>query len=314
MRRLHTSTYYGIVSSLRFTPFLSCSGCRSSYYLKYNITADKILRWTDGELRTISVGVKAGKAKKVTYSDHQIPAPYDRIVDQLLREVEHATKAVKKGHEVLRRKTYAQRVLDAFHLEIRKYDGDPASFRSRVLTPLLQRQLCGVEENQGPCVRNSVCDKRGRCTIKSVTQFYLGCDPTDPGWIPTFRRNLVYIPEARWHLGVVLGKISVADHKAYDDIKDHHDQLMRKVSTRSENDDTHEEGGDDGSSEEDSDDDEAVNFELDVVNSAPPFRLTEVSVLVAEGLDEFFAHELQTVVRLPHIDLLIVQWTQLPTI
>jgi hypothetical protein len=282
--------------------------------LKYNIAADQFLHWTNGELRKISVGVKTGKTKKVTYSDHQIPAPYDRIVDQLLREVEHVTKAVEKGHEALRRKTYAQRVLDAFYLEIRKYNGDPTSFRSRVLTPLLQRQLYGVEENQGPCVRNSVCDKRGRCTIKSVTQFYLGCDPTDPRWIPTFRRNLIYIPEARWHLGVVLGTISVADHTASDAIQDHHDQLMQKVSTRSENDDTHEEGGDDGSSEEDSDDGEAANFELDVVNSAPPFRLTEVSVLVAEGLDEFFARELQMVVRLPHIDLLIVQCTQLPTI
>jgi hypothetical protein len=150
-----------------------------------NISIEQFMAWEKNELRTIQVGkvrskrVKGKVVNEVTWVEKQIPAPYDRIVAQLIREDEHGK--CNRGHEALRRQSYVQRVLDTFWLEIDLYDGDSVAFRSKALTPLLQRQLWGVEENYSPSVREVVRNGKGTPNIAQVTTFYLHDDPTDPG-------------------------------------------------------------------------------------------------------------------------------------
>jgi hypothetical protein len=143
-----------------------------------------------------------------------ILAPYDRIISQLLAEVRHAIG--HDCHEARRRQQYAMKVLDAFGAEFKKAykhaDFRPAEFRSKVLTPILQRQLAAIPDAYTPTVRAAIpsspresitTSSRDRLTIRDVTEFYLGLDPTDPKHIRSYRRNLLLIPEARWHLGLM---------------------------------------------------------------------------------------------------------------
>ena len=64
----------------------------------------------------------------------------------------------------------------------------------------------GVNKNYMPPVKDAISNGCGTLTIKHATQFYLFIDPTEPDWIPTYRHNLIYIPKAQWHLGIVMGK------------------------------------------------------------------------------------------------------------
>lgn len=172
------------------------------------------------------------------------------------------------GYEAQRRMSFAQIILTALKAELTTYfahaDADPAAFRSYVLTPLLQRQLWGVEENYEPMVRAAVSNGSGDPTIEQATDFYLGEDPCNPSWIQTYRRNLVYIPEARWHLGIVLGTCAIGNAKAYRLVREHTDEI--EPSPRTE-----------------------AGF--------PPFNAAEVSVIVLERLQSFFDPELARQVR-----------------
>ena len=51
-------------------------------------------------------------------------------------------------------------------------------------------------------------------TIKQVTKFYLKCDPTDHQWIRAYCRNLLYVPEARWHIRVMMNEIAVGNEES----------------------------------------------------------------------------------------------------
>ena len=220
----------------------------------------------------------------MVYKPRQIPAPYDRIVAQLIKEDEHAK--FDDSHEALRRQTYAQRILDEFWKEIRKYDGPAAEFRSKVLTPILQRQLYGIDENYTPSVREAINGGPGDLTIKQATSLYLGDDPTHPGWIPTYRRNLVYVTEPRWHLGVVLGKYKCGDHNTYISLRAHQDVLddhiRKEAMTKAE--------------QPEDEDGELDGTEDDRPRRTPFFTEAEVEMIVLERLDDFFAGELLYVV------------------
>ena len=196
------------------------------------------MRWNKDELREVIVttlvrrkGIKDPVSHEETY---HIPAAYHRIVSQLGWEIDFG-----KGHDThegRRRLTYARGVLDAFGTELEqcKDTTKPAmiGFRSAVLTPILQRQLAGVPDAYTPFVRSAIKGKQyADVTIKAATEFYLTRDPTDPSNIPIYRRNLLYIPQARWHLGRLMEDTTVElsakeVRQYYELILDNHDIIM----------------------------------------------------------------------------------------
>ena len=271
---------------------------RKNYVLKCDITPERFMSWKRFETRTVMVGIVGSKwrnGERVMEPNSPlpscIPAPYDRIVAQLIAEDEHAEH--DDSHEAVRRQSYARRVLNSFWMEIREYryeTGPLWKFRPKSLTPLLQRQLAGVEENYSPSVRESVSQGNGTPTIEQATHFYLRDDPTIPRWIPNFRRNLIYIPEARWHLGVVLGVHAIGDPQAFEQVRRNSDLITKNIQKQAENGarnlDTNDEQDNEYSDEE----------EIDSVD-IPRFNDLEVSVIVNERLEKFFAPELELVVR-----------------
>ena len=146
------------------------------------------MSWTHGEVRTIEVGrliANRGKpGSKVHWKKYQVPAPYDRIVAQL--EVENECGEAHDTHESRRRQEYAKRVLDKFAAELMASDDDPSEFRSRILTPILVRQLKGVHDASSETVRAMVSHSRPLTTISDATVFYLTEDPTHPSYIPIY--------------------------------------------------------------------------------------------------------------------------------
>lgn len=228
------------------------------------------MSWTSPvELRTIEVGhPKKRKLKNshyVKWTKVSIPAPYDRILGQLVAEVGFAMD--HNIYEALRRQSYANEILDGFVDEIDLYSGPSRNFRSKVLSPILQRQLKGVYDAQGPMVRSAV-----GTTIGEATEFYLEDDPTDPGNIPIYRRNIIYSAEARWHLAIIMGLSPDAHRQHYLKVIANHDKILEAVS---------------------------LEPQLDVPpGEIPPLRKVEARVIVDEGLCEFFRPELYEVVRI----------------
>src|SRR6202789_296230 len=252
------------------------------------------MSWRKGELRRISVGstVTSGKGTRThredVYHQRDVPAPYDRIITQLIAEDEHAVG--DRSYESLRRQTYARQVLDAFWYEIKQYTGRPIDFRSSVLTPLLQRQLRGVEDSYGPSVQAAVGDPHSNPTIAQATESYLGIDPPSRYWIPCYRRNLIYIPQARWHLGVVLGKWRVTCSDHYKTVHDNQlildDWIRQREKIRRARTMT--------------DQEEEAQVDKAKGKRVPNFGLLEVFIIINESLDDFFEPELKRVVRNIH--------------
>jgi hypothetical protein len=196
-----------------------------------------------------------------------IHVQYARIVHQLILEDIHG--AADQGHESLRRRTYAQTVLDFFGQELDRSRGPAAQFRSKVFTPILQRQLKGVSDAYAPSIAKAINPPDGEPTISQVTTFYLGNDPLDPISIPSFRRNLVYIREARWHLGILMKKVSVKSVEEFERSLHHQDVIAQglKGSPRPP------------------------------TRGIPPFNEIEVAAIVEEGIEDFFERELLLTVR-----------------
>ena len=215
---------------------------------------------------------------EIRWTPYQVPAPYDRIISQLLAEANHAER--HNSHESYRRAEYALKVLDAFATEHIKFQSTglaPASFRSKVLTPILQRYRLGVDDSYTPAVHAGISNNPGPLTIQDVTRFYLGADPTDPRYIPSYRRNILYLPNSRWHLGLLLGAVPVDDKKAaishYNRVQANHDAIMLSL--------------------------QAGGYTETDVNGIPLLNHAEVAAIIDEGLEEFFQTELDQVVSIP---------------
>jgi hypothetical protein len=234
------------------------------------------MHWAPRELRTIEVGKSRKRTNKDTRdiicTTHRIPAPYNRIVSQLSLEMKHAECEIDKSHEARRRESYAKRTLDLFGKEVMTYNGPPAAFRSKILTPILQRQLWGVTDVYTPALRSAIASGDDDIpTILDMTTFYLTEDPADAELIPNFRQTLIYCPEVRWHLGHVLGYITIGDPVTYKKIRANQDILAADLTRLNEDDPEGEE-------------------------EILPFSAAEVRVIVDERLEEFFKPELESVV------------------
>ena len=246
------------------------------YHFECSIGFDSFMDWEREELRSIRLG-EWGKQRnkntyKIQYRDYQVPAPYDRLISQLVAECLHGDR--HDSYKSRRRDVYALKTLDKFGDELTDYKRrklQPAAFRSRVLTPILQRQRVGLYDGYTPCVRAGVSSTAEGPSIQDATSFYLRADPTDPRWIPSYCHNLLYIPESRWHLGVLMG-VAASDEAAiehYNKVKENHDKIMESLRTNGV--------------EKDKDDVRLLS-------------LAEVRAIISEGIEDFFYEELRRVV------------------
>jgi len=240
---------------------------------------DMFMRWKKGEVRKIKVGQWRKRPNKASYAlsntTYEIPAPYHQLVCQLVAEDMHG--ADHDSHESRRRQTYAREILNAFGDELKEFKRSklpPVDFRSRVLTPILQRQLNGIYDGYSYSARNAFPKEGEEPTIQDVTRFYLRNDPVDPIFIRTYRRNLLYLPNPRWHLHIVMGgEIGSTDAavKHYNKVMANHDTIMRNLPPNS--------------------------HERRDNNNIPFLNHTEVRCIIDEGLENFFKEELENVVR-----------------
>lgn len=243
------------------------------YRFRCDIQIESFMKWENGELCIVKYGKSRKRPKKQIrvwkLNPVRIPLPYGRIVHQLTLEIQHGK--ADKAHESLRRLTYAERVLDALGDELTRYKGEPGSFRSGVLTPILQRQLRGVPDTYAPSIRRAISPFAPLPTIGQVTTFYLGNDPLDPRCIPSYRRNLVYIREAMWHLGILMGVVKVDSKEDFENSLAVNDIVMEMLRTTAR----------------------------PPSQGIPPLAEVEIVVILSAGLEGFFKRELDRMVCIP---------------
>jgi hypothetical protein len=268
---------------------------RLKYTFRHRFKPQNFLSWNEGQLKK----VKISKEKKVRGEDTRIihskttsiPLLYVQIIAQLLAEDEHGD--FNQGHEALRRGSYARQVLAAVAREIRVYTGPNSDFRSKVLNPILQRYLRGIPDNYTPAICTAISgDKKTEPTIGQVTTFYLALDPTDPTFIHDYRRNLIYLTEPRWYLGILLGNYSIKDVSHFNRIQNHHDKVMvalRRAVKRTER--TKKFNKVQTPPPEESDYDSPLE-----PPRVPRFSKPEIEVIVDEHLEGWFKKELNEVV------------------
>jgi len=218
-------------------------------------------------LLEISVGfaqkIRNKDAYETRWTKAHIPLLYVQLIAQLVAEDKHGNE--DDGHESLRRQSYAREVLDAVGREIRRYRGEGIRFRSAVLNPILQRYRQGVPDGYTPAVCDAI-SADGRPTITEATIFYLEEDPLSLLFVSSYRRNLIYIPESRWFLRVLLQKANLLSKTSYNFVRANH---VKIVAALAKEDDTVTEDGEDSH-----------------------FTEVEIKAILQEGLDEFFKHEL----------------------
>lgn len=241
---------------------------RSTYNFNFGFPLELFLnKKTANELHTVEYTKTRKKVNKKSYIDTykaaKIHVQYARIIHQFSCEEAHAS--VNFGHEAVRRRTYVQQMLDEFGRELESFEGEGADFRSKVLTPVLQRQLNGVPDAYAPFIRRAISPNHGPAgpTLDEITSFYLGIDPLDPKCIPSYRRNLVYIWEARWHLAYIMGKVSMRNRRKYELFLLNHEIIMGSLQSRPPQTD----------------------------QRVPPLDCAEVVALVSEEIVEFFGPE-----------------------
>jgi hypothetical protein len=215
----------------------------------------------------------------------KIPLVYAQLIGQLVAEDKHGGH--NNGHEAVRRQSYARDVLEAVGKELRRIKGDYTLFRSKVLNPILQRYLRGVPDSYTPSIRAAISGD-DEPTIADATKFYLAKDPVDPVYLPHYRRNLLYIVESRWYLGILLGEMDLKSKLDFNRIRVHHDNIMEALADEDDTDsDSTSQDKDDADTSSEDDDEET------------PAALNEVEVrtIFDEGLEGCFADELEAVVR-----------------
>jgi hypothetical protein len=153
------------------------------------------------------------------------------------------------------------------------------TFRSAVLTPILQRQRLGVDDAYMPSVLAAVralasnprkpTPKTEPASIHAATGFYLSDDPIHPSHNVSYRRNLLYLPIARWHLGRVLGQPKdpgpESEISYYNSFFEHHDNIMEVLRVE----------GHPGRN----------------ANGVPLLTRAEITAIILEGIEDFFQME-----------------------
>ena len=224
------------------------------------------------QLLDIKVGTETKNSTTTQWQKKKIHVLYAQLISQFSAENEHGEH--DSGHESLRRQGYARHMLGEFAKELKAYRGTPDTFRSHVLTPVLQRYLAGVPDNYAPFVSSAIAGEHNKPTIADATEFYLARDPLDPKYIPFYRRSLLYIAESRWHLGILLGNLSIESKEDFNRIRTNNDNTMETISEPS------------------------IAVSEREAGDESPQKLDEVAIrtILSEGLEDFFEDELDEVV------------------
>ena len=144
--------------------------------------------------------------------EYTIHAGYRRVLLGFLREVDMLGSGEVPVNEYSFRGRYIVKVLDSFVKELELHRKKPRSltspgvgttstaeephlFRSQVLNPILQRQLCGIYDNEPETVRRAV-----GASIEAAECFYLTLDPLHPDLARRMLKNLLYVWPVRLSL------------------------------------------------------------------------------------------------------------------
>jgi hypothetical protein len=96
----------------------------------------------------------------------------------------------------------------------------------------------------------------------------------DPANILHYRKSLLYIPEMRWFLGILMEVIDLESIEGFQRVRDNHDKVMQALADEDEDEDEE--------ADEDDEDDAVI----------PALSQVEVEVVIDEGLEKFFKEEL----------------------
>ena len=263
------------------------------YHFQVTFPRELFLDWEKDQTLLIKVGTVHGPSNpRMCFRHRFVPVVYAQLLHQLCIEVAHAH--FNKGHKAQRQAAYADQVTDLFaheiynHMDLSRQGATASKWCSKVLTPILQRQIAGVPDAYLPSIHAGVLDSEDddsdldeedntsrEMTIAEATIFYLNRDPTDPALILEYRHNLLYTRELRWYLSTLLGSIWVDDVGGFN----------ISLFTQNELENFPQESDE----EEDSD-----SGEVDV---PPPLDTVDILVILVEGLQEFYMEELEAVVR-----------------
>ena len=271
--------WYALSSSPPCTTPLTQTTPSSRWYTwDVDLPLARFMEWSEGELIQVEYGVMKKvprkRAWKLVNVKKMIPVPYARLVHQFCLEILQGE--VNSSHEAVRRMGYAQRMLDAFGKELEGFKGDKSKFRSKTFTPVLQRQLRGLPDNFAPPLKAFLCQRRPgkkKPTINEATSFYLAADPISPEFIPWYCRNLIYIREAAWHLGILMGQAAADSIQDFEQSIHHHGLVLAGLK-EPDDPDRFEEG-----------------------NPIPRLTSTEVTAIFCQSLELYFEPELLRVVR-----------------
>lgn len=239
---------------------------------------EKFLQWGPDELFEVTYKTKrklpGRKAWSMVERKKKVPVIYARLLHQFCYESHHGE--LNDAHEAVRRMAYAQRMLDAFGRELEGYRGAPKDFRSKSFTPVLQRQLRGIPDDFPAPIEDFIARSRPGylADIAQTTEFYLRVDPTLPALIPYYRRNLIYIREAMWHLGVLFGTLKIDSAEDFGASIASQQTAIRRLK----------------------DPDEPDRF-LGTTAVNPNFSLPEYHLIFKLALEPFFEAELKRLVR-----------------
>ena len=134
----------------------------------------------------------------------EIHRGYLRFLAGMIREIAFSTEDGITNHNCLFRAEYSVMILDRFAEELmRKQRAPGVRWRSRVLNPLLQRQLEGITDYEAKSVVEAVGP-----TVEAAARFYLTRDPLDPSNTLEMMHNILYIWPVRQSLACLYTKAS----------------------------------------------------------------------------------------------------------
>lgn len=125
--------------------------------------------------------------------------------------------------------TYAQQVIDTFADELfsRRHVEGGLKWRSRVLNPILQRQLQGMGHES--LLSAHFIGLEGKELNEAIDEFYLHRDPLQPSQQNTLRWGVIYATDARWSLTVSTNPQMIGDECHYNQCRIHTRSLIKTL-------------------------------------------------------------------------------------
>ena len=202
--------------------------------------------WTLEQAVSLQFGTSPKKKKERTYWRTQfLTVPYLQLINQFMCELDHGH--LSGAYEAQHRWSYVVQVMNAFGDELMEQhqlenDGPHVpAWHSKVLTPILQRQLNSVSDVYAPALRVGISpdgsngsqgDNEGNdekpMTIAEATKYYLGDDPLHPKFLKMYLQNLVFVREMRWHLAILAEQHTAGDENFFDQTLTNQDYVLEE--------------------------------------------------------------------------------------